>query len=141
MKLRDFFLSPDIIAEGDYRFFTGFGFYAVKIRRIRGKIVTEISPPSPAVSAVSRDRVSPSTSVSDLDAARGVAEKLEATFLAEMLKSAGFGSQENSFSGSSGEDQFASFHRQAIAEKMVVAGGIGLTEHILRHMTEVQNDV
>lgn len=60
--------------------------------------------------------------------ARETAEKLEATFLAEMLKSAGLGAQSHSFSGGIGEDQFASFQREALAEAMVERGGIGLAE-------------
>jgi len=139
--LRDFFLSPAIIAEGHYRFFTGFGFYVAKLGCIRGKIVTEflrlISPPA----ANPLDRAVTAKPKANVDAARQAAEKLEATFLAEMLKSAGFGTQENSFSGGVGEDQFASFHRQAIAEKMAAAGGIGLAEHILNHMTETRDDL
>lgn len=74
------------------------------------------------------------------DKARLAAEKLEATFLAEMLKSAGFGEQKNSFSGSAGEEHFGYFHRQAIAEQIASSGGIGLAEHILRHMTGTRND-
>jgi len=73
-------------------------------------------------------------------AAREVAERLEASFLAEMLKSAGFGEQTNSFSGGPGEDQFASFHRQAIAERMAANGGIGLAESFYRAMTETHDD-
>lgn len=68
------------------------------------------------------------------------AQKLEATFLAEMLKSAGFGKQENSFSGGIGEDQFASFQTLAIAKGMVKNGGIGLAEQIYHAMMEAQND-
>nr|WP_306115899.1 MULTISPECIES: rod-binding protein [unclassified Roseovarius] len=71
--------------------------------------------------------------------ARQAAEKLEATFLAEMLKSAGFGEQDNSFSGSAGEDQFASFQRMAMAEQMVKKGGIGLAEAFYKSMME-KND-
>ena len=73
------------------------------------------------------------------NAALQAAEKLEATFLAEMLKSAGFGEQKNSFSGGVGEDQFASFQRQAVAEQMVQSGGIGLAEVFYRSMME-RND-
>lgn len=73
-------------------------------------------------------------------AAVQAAQKLEATFLAEMLKAAGFGEQANSFSGGAGEDQFASFHRQAIADKIAQAGGIGLSEHFLRSMMERQDE-
>ncbi|MFK7939508.1 MAG: rod-binding protein [Roseovarius sp.] len=69
-------------------------------------------------------------------AAREAAEKLEATFLAEMLKSAGLGTQANSMSGGIGEDQFASFHRQALADAMVESGGIGLAETIYNAMME-----
>ena len=72
--------------------------------------------------------------------AREVAEKLEATFLAEMLKSAGLGTQPNSFSGGVGEDQFASFHRQALAEALVESGGIGLAETFYRAMMEKEHD-
>jgi len=69
---------------------------------------------------------------------RLVAQKLEATFIAEMLKSAGFGEQENSFSGSAGEDQFASFQRNALAEQIVKVGGIGLAEAFYKSMTETK---
>jgi len=57
---------------------------------------------------------------------RDAAEALEVSFLAEMLKATGLGEQENSFSGSTGESQFASIHRTAMAREMVAAGGIGL---------------
>lgn len=81
-------------------------------------------------------RVTGQTSVSRSDAAQAAAKKLEATFLAEMLKSAGLGTQPNSMSGGVGEDQFASFHRQALADAMVESGGIGLAESIYQAMME-----
>ena len=59
---------------------------------------------------------------------REAAQKLEATFLAEMLKSAGLGEPRDAFSGGIGEDQFQSFLREAQAEEMAAAGGIGLAE-------------
>ncbi len=71
---------------------------------------------------------------------REAAEKLEATFLAEMLKSAGFGEQDNTFSGSAGENQFASFQRQAMAEQLVKRGGIGLAEAFFNSMMEKTYD-
>lgn len=83
---------------------------------------------------------SPSAPVAKQLSARQAAEKLEATFLAEMLKSAGFGEQENTFSGSAGEDQFASFQRMAMAEQMVKKGGIGLAEAFYKSMMEKTND-
>ncbi|MEO1733421.1 MAG: rod-binding protein [Pseudomonadota bacterium] len=59
---------------------------------------------------------------------RAAAQKLEATFLAEMLKSAGLGESRDSFGGGAGEDQFSSFLVDAQAQAMVKAGGIGLAE-------------
>lgn len=65
---------------------------------------------------------------------REAAQKLEATFLAEMLKSAGVGAPRDSFGGGVGEEQFASFLREAQAEEMVKAGGIGLAEALFEAM-------
>lgn len=67
------------------------------------------------------------------------ADKLEAAFLAEMLKSAGFGQTPETFGGGSGEEQFSSFLVQAQAEKMVEAGGIGLSEQIFNALKEKSN--
>jgi flagellar protein FlgJ len=64
------------------------------------------------------------------------AKKLEATFLAEMLKAAGFGEARDSFGGGSGEDQFASFLVQEQATAMVEAGGIGLAENLFQSLKE-----
>lgn len=64
------------------------------------------------------------------------ANKLEAAFLAEMLKSAGMGESREEFGGGAGEDQFASFLRQAQAEKMVEAGGIGLAQSLFEALKE-----
>jgi Rod binding domain-containing protein len=67
------------------------------------------------------------------------AQKLEATFLAEMLKSSGLGQASESFGGGAGEDQFASFLVQEQAMQMVRAGGIGLSESIYETLKERQN--
>ena len=67
---------------------------------------------------------------------REVARKLEATFLAEMLKSAGLGKPRDAFGGGIGEDQFGSFLRQAQADEMVKAGGIGLAESLFEALKE-----
>lgn len=74
-----------------------------------------------------------------IDLARAAAERLEAGFLAEMLKSAGFGDQVSAFSGGAGEDQFASFHREAVAEQMVRAGGLGLSEFFFKAILEADH--
>lgn len=65
---------------------------------------------------------------------RAAAEKLEATFLSEMLKAAGVGKPMQSFGGGAGEEQFASFLREAQAEQMVRAGGIGLAEALFESL-------
>lgn len=65
---------------------------------------------------------------------RDAAQRLEATFLAEMLKSAGMGAPRDSFGGGHGEEQFASFLRDAQAEEMVKTGGIGLAEALFEAM-------
>jgi Rod binding domain-containing protein len=70
---------------------------------------------------------------------RDAAEKLESTFLAEMLKSAGFGKPRESFGGGTGEDQFGSFLRQAQADEIVKAGGIGLAERLFESLKERAN--
>ena len=56
------------------------------------------------------------------------AVQLEATFLSEMLKSAGLGETPDGFGGGEGEEQFASFLRDTQALAMAQTGGIGLAE-------------
>lgn len=58
------------------------------------------------------------------------ARELEGVFLAEMLRHAGVGKLPESFGGGTGEDQFASFLREAQAKAIVRKGGIGLAEHL-----------
>ncbi|EEE36627.1 flagellar protein FlgJ, putative [Rhodobacteraceae bacterium KLH11] len=62
--------------------------------------------------------------------------ELEASFLAEMLKSAGLGQARSAFGGGAGEDQFASFLVQQQAQQMARAGGIGLSEVLFNAMME-----
>jgi len=64
------------------------------------------------------------------------AQQLESSFLEEMLKSAGFGAPRDAFGGGAGEDQFSSFLRQAQADEMVKAGGIGLAESLFDALKE-----
>lgn len=75
-----------------------------------------------------------------LTALRTVAEKLEAVFLSEMLKSAGVGKMPQGFGGGAGEEHFASFLRDAQAERMVRAGGIGLAETLFNALKEKENE-
>lgn len=71
---------------------------------------------------------------------RAAAVQLEATFLAEMLKSAGFGAPRETFGGGAGEDQFGSFLREAQALELAKAGGIGLAEALFEALKVRLND-
>lgn len=77
---------------------------------------------------------------SDHGELRTAAFQLEAAFLTEMLKSAGFGKARDSFGGGAGEDQFGSLLVRAQAEQMVKAGGIGLAESLFNALLETEND-
>ena len=65
---------------------------------------------------------------------RRVAQELEASFLAEMLKHAGFGESQKSFGGGIGEDQFASLLRDEHARVLSERGGIGLAESLFQSL-------
>ncbi|MGR3322705.1 MAG: rod-binding protein [Pseudooceanicola sp.] len=69
-------------------------------------------------------------------ALRRAAEALEATFLAEMLKSAGLGEARDSFGGGAGESQFASMLAAEQARALAATGGIGLAEQIFNSLKE-----
>ncbi len=58
------------------------------------------------------------------------AHGLETSFLSEMLSYTGLDAQQGDFTGGVGEDQFASFLREAQAKAMVDHGGIGLSQSI-----------
>jgi peptidoglycan hydrolase FlgJ len=72
-------------------------------------------------------------------ALRQAAMDLEASFLTEMLKSAGFGKARESNGGGAGEDQFSSLLVRAQAEQMTLAGGIGLAESLFKALMEAEN--
>ena len=61
---------------------------------------------------------------------KDAAIRLEASFLAEVLKSAGMGMPRDAFGGGHGEEQFASLLVQEQADLIARAGGIGLAESI-----------
>ncbi len=67
-------------------------------------------------------------------ALREVARDLEAAFLAEMLKHAGFGESRESFGGGIGEEQMSSLLRAEHANALAAQGGIGLAESIYQSM-------
>lgn len=92
--------------------------------------MTDIAPLPPMI---------PTVSARDL-ALRNAAEKMEAGFLAEMLKASGLGKTSSEFGGGAGEDQFSSFLIQEQAMQMVKAGGIGLAESLFDALKEKTND-
>lgn len=62
------------------------------------------------------------------------AKELETSFLSEMLAHTGLDAQTGAFSGGLGEDQFASFLREAQAKAMVDHGGLGLAQSIFQSL-------
>ncbi|MBV0913440.1 rod-binding protein [Anianabacter salinae] len=68
-----------------------------------------------------------------------VARQVESQFLSAMLKDAGLGAVPSAFGGGAGEDQFASLLRNAQADTLVQAGGIGLAEVIFRSLVARSN--
>lgn len=71
---------------------------------------------------------------------REAAEKLEVSFLAEMLKSSGLGKSRDAFGGGAGEDQFGSLLVQEQARMMVRAGGIGLADSLFEALKDRADD-
>ncbi|MCP5037092.1 MAG: chemotaxis protein chel [Rhodobacteraceae bacterium] len=67
------------------------------------------------------------------------ARELEASFLAEMLKSAGMGKTRGSFGGGIGEDQFSSLLVREQAHAIVASGGIGLAQSLFEALKEREN--
>ena len=67
------------------------------------------------------------------------AKSLEAAILSEMLSHAGLGASEGAFSGGIGEEQFASFLREAQAKSIVDHGGIGLAEQLFQSLVRKEH--
>lgn len=89
------------------------------------------------LSSVTTPQASLKSNLPDQDRALwNAAKELEASFLSEMLKSAGIGKTPDSFGGGVGEDQFASFLRQEQARSMVDSGGIGLAQSLFDALKE-----
>jgi Rod binding domain-containing protein len=99
-----------------------------KIRKIRGI----------QMNVVSVTGAGPANAPDDprIRALRDAAVELEASFLAEMLKSAGLAKTSDSFGGGAGEDQFSSFLVRAQAEQIAKSGGIGLAEMFFHALSE-----
>lgn len=98
--------------------------------------MTDLVPIRPPVAALPAGPAQKAQRSPEDAALWGVAQKLEASFLSEMLKAAGFGKPRDAMGGGAGEDQFSSFLRDAQAEEMVKAGGIGLAESLFEALKE-----
>lgn len=66
---------------------------------------------------------------------RRQSQALEAAFLSQMLAHAGFDRAVEGLGGGAGAAQFASFLREAQADAMVRAGGLGLSESLFRALS------
>ncbi|WP_370225810.1 rod-binding protein [Pararhodobacter marinus] len=92
--------------------------------------MTQPLTPLPVASAAMPPRSQPEATRPD-PASRRSAEALEASFLAEMFKSAGlFRPTEALDGGGEGEQHFASFLADEQARAIVARGGIGLADAI-----------
>ncbi|WP_264211901.1 rod-binding protein [Leisingera thetidis] len=74
------------------------------------------------------------------DPLREAAIELEASFLAQMLKSAGLGESREGFGGGAGEEQFSSFLIREQANQIARAGGVGLAESLYHALKETQGE-
>ena len=81
------------------------------------------------------------TEPAETAALRRVAQELEASFLGEMLKHAGFGEGRSAFGGGAGEAQFASFLRAEHARALVERGGIGLSQSLFEALANRSDTV
>jgi Rod binding domain-containing protein len=109
----------------------------VEIAMPRGPTLAAIPARGAATAPATSETATPETA-RDIRL-RAAARDLEASFLAEMLRAAGFGKPMESFGGGAGEEQFASLlvteHARVLAEQ----GGLGLSEHIYRALVEREN--
>jgi Rod binding domain-containing protein len=74
------------------------------------------------------------------DALRDAAVALEARFLSEILRHAGFGEGRGTLGGGAGEAQFASLLRDEQARALAGQGGIGLAESLFEALVRREDD-
>lgn len=101
-----------------------------KISNVECPMISDISGGVRPLSHAKSDSSAPE------DPLKAKAVQLEASFLSEMLGYAGFGALQGEFGGGIGEEQFTSFLREAHAQTMAEAGGIGLAETIYHALTK-----
>ena len=124
-----FWIDPATICAGGYRFFTGVGPSLEKSIELRKGIrMTGLNAIGATAPPNTEKRL------------RAVSVELEASFLAEMLRTAGLGKTPAAFGGGAGEDQFGSFLVREQARAMAERGGIGLAEAIFNSLKGQQDD-
>lgn len=96
---------------------------------ISAPIVPGFARPEPPLPAPNDERL------------RAAAQRLEASFLAEMLTAAGLGNMPDGFGGGIGEDHFSTFLVAAQADEMARAGGIGLAKSLFEALKAQSRDV
>ncbi len=97
----------------------------------------QISPgqrPDPSPAAARHADATPALPPAREAALRQAAQAFEASFLAEMLKTAGLNRPRASMGGGAGEEAFASLLVGAQAEALAKRGGIGLAEPVYRSL-------
>ena len=72
------------------------------------------------------------------EALKQATQDLEASFLSEMLRSAGVGKVSQDWGGGVGEDHFSSFLVDIQAQQMAERGGIGLAQDIYEKLKETE---
>lgn len=93
-----------------------------------------VGPLREALTARSSDRsLNKLTSESSM---RVAAQKLEASFLAEMLKHTGVGQMPEAFNGGAGEAAFSDFLVHEYADAISSKGSIGLADQIYRALEQ-----
>lgn len=82
---------------------------------------------------VSHSTTSPNTDFNNSDIChyREISQKLEISFIAEMLSFVGMKGMDSDFGGGVGEEQFQSFLREQHAKLISDKGGLGLAEQFL----------
>ena len=118
---------PSAIPVSAYPIFTAIGECCAKSFKLETFMISPIPASIPAQATV------PSETARDPRMWQA-AKAMEASFLAEMLKSAGLDAAPGGVSAGPGQDQFATFLLEAQAERIVQAGGLGLAESIYESM-------
>lgn len=72
------------------------------------------------------------------DPLRDAAKQLEQTFVAEMLRSSGYGKVSEHWGGGVGEEHFSSYLVDIQARNIVESGGFGLAEQIYEKLKETE---